>query len=124
MSEARVYAVVGALVLILACASEANKPDVDIQATISATLEQALQGTSPLTTPAFGDSTHIVGTDIEPGTYITGRSSGCSWQRLSGLSGAASEVIDSGSGASQIVTISPSDAGFISESCGDWTRVE
>lgn len=74
---------------------------------------------------SFGDGTHIVGTDIEPGTY---RSSGerCYWERLSGFSGTSEDRITNGSnrGGSTIVTIDPTDTAFESSRCGTWELVE
>lgn len=63
--------------------------------------------------------------DIEPGTYTTKGSdrspNSCSWYRLSGLSGAADDVIDSGTTVLPMtVTILPTDKGFVTEACKEW----
>ena len=75
----------------------------------------------PVTT--FSDGTFFVGTDIEPGTYRNSTSAGgCYWERLAGFSGDLDELIANGFVyAKQIVTISPTDAGFSSDDCGIWT---
>ncbi|MCV7229080.1 hypothetical protein [Mycolicibacterium komossense] len=77
----------------------------------------------------FGDGTFTVWTDISPGTYrSTPAPSGgspCTWQRLSGFTGAADEVIASGvaAGDVQTVVISPTDQMFHSQACTLWQRV-
>ena len=70
-----------------------------------------------------GDGTFIVGTQVQPGTYQSSGGSDCYWARLSGLSGDFDDVITNGLGAHQVVTISPSDAAFDTERCGEWTKV-
>ncbi|HXF56339.1 MAG TPA: hypothetical protein VNO34_01945 [Actinomycetota bacterium] len=85
---------------------------------------------APSPTPApgpatsFGDGTFRVGVDIAPGTYRNSDSSqGCYWARLSGFGGTLDEIIANNfTFARQVVTISPSDAGFSSERCGQWSQ--
>ena len=74
----------------------------------------------------ISDGTWQVGVDVQPGTYRnSGGSKGCYWERLSGFSGASSDRLANGLSANQqIVTIEPSDAGFTSEDCGVWFRVD
>ena len=76
----------------------------------------------PLT--AFGDGTWRVGIDIEPGTYRTDGTERCYWARLSGFTGSLGDLLanDNARGGPAIVTILPSDAGFISTRCGIWTK--
>lgn len=85
------------------------------------------QDLSPITqspTAPFGGGIYIVGTDIAPGTWQNDGTSGCYWARLSGFGGTFDEIIaNSFSDTQQIVTISPSDAGFESTSCGTWTKI-
>jgi hypothetical protein len=71
---------------------------------------------------SFGDGTHIVGTDIDAGTYRNSDSSGgCYWERLSGFGGTLGEIIANNfSDHLQIVTINPTDVGFSSTDCGTW----
>ncbi|MFW6075694.1 MAG: hypothetical protein ACOC9Y_08870, partial [Chloroflexota bacterium] len=77
----------------------------------------------------FGDGTYIVGLDIQAGTWETGSSpEGCYWARLSGFAGNLSDIIENefigeeeASASSQTVTIGASDAGFVTDGCGDWT---
>jgi hypothetical protein len=72
----------------------------------------------------FGDGTYIVGSDIAPGRYRA-RNLGllCYWERLSGLGGSFDEIIANGnpSGSSAVVEIRPTDKGFSSSGCGQWT---
>jgi len=79
--------------------------------------------TSP--TAPFSAGKYMVGTDIAAGTWRNNdSSSGCYWARLSGFSGTFSDIIANGFAASiQIVTISPSDAGFESHGCGSWAKI-
>ncbi len=74
--------------------------------------------------PHFGDGTHRVGSDIQPGTYRTREGkSGCYYERLAGFSGEMDDLLDNGAtDAPAIVTILPTDAGFESQRCGTWTQ--
>jgi hypothetical protein len=67
----------------------------------------------------FGDGTHLVGPDIDPGRYRrTSEAGGCTWQRLSDFSSEDSGVISAGE--ARFVSIAPGDTGFQSSGCGDW----
>lgn len=74
--------------------------------------------------PIPDDGVYIVGTDISAGTWSSAGGAGCYIARLSGFSGAFDEIIanDVSSGASLIVTIAASDAGFETTGCGTWTK--
>ena len=75
--------------------------------------------------PHFSDGTHIVGKDVSPGTYRSKGKSGCYFARLSGFSGSLGDIIaNEVTDAPAIVTISPTDKGFMSRGCGTWTQVE
>jgi hypothetical protein len=82
-------------------------------------LKSVTQGTS------FGPGTLIVGLDLNPGTYRSSGGDGCYWARLSGFGGNSGEIIanDFTSGGQQTVTIAPSDVGFKTSGCGDWTKI-
>src|SRR5215203_1029292 len=73
---------------------------------------------------SFGNGTHQVGTNIQPGTYRTREGSpNCYWERLKDFSGDINSILANGNtGAPAIVTIEPTDAGFNSEGCGTWTK--
>lgn len=86
--------------------------------------------TSPATTtsvpapePAFGAGTQIVGEDVEAGIYETGIVTdllGCSWERLSGLSGTPEEVIAGNEVSNHdVVEIMADDAAFDTD-CEAW----
>lgn len=78
----------------------------------------AVQAPAPGT---FGDGTWRVGTTVQSGTYEAAGGPSCYWARLSGFGGTLDEIIANGlSSGSQIVTIAPTDAGFISQGCGTW----
>src|ERR1700730_2057921 len=68
------------------------------------------------------DGVFIGGTDLSPGTYHSPGGSGCYWARLSGFSDRSNEIIANGGfTTSVIVTISPGDVGFETQSCGTWS---
>lgn len=73
----------------------------------------------------FGEGMFIVGTDVASGTWRSeGAIGGCYWARLAGFTGGLDEVIaNQFSDAQQIVTIAPTDAGFESNGCGNWTKI-
>ena len=81
---------------------------------------------TPPPSAAFGSGAFRVGADISPGTYQNSDSSrGCYWARLLGFSGGFEDIIASKFDfIVQIVTVRPSDVGFSSIGCGDWTRLE
>lgn len=69
------------------------------------------------------DGTYIVGTDLTAGTYRSAASPGCYWGRLSGFGGTNEQIIaNDNTDAGAIVTISASDKGFSSSSCGPWIK--
>ena len=79
-------------------------------------------------TPAtFGEGTWLVNNDIAPGIYRAISTNVCTWERLSGFSGNLEDIIASDeittSGSPVVVTIEPSDAGFHSTGCGEWTKI-
>lgn len=82
------------------------------------TQEEALQARS-----TFGTGIHVVGQDIEPGTYRTEGSGSCYWARLRGLGGELGDVIANGlPQGPATVKIRPSDVAFETSGCGQWTR--
>lgn len=78
--------------------------------------------TSPEVANTFGDGIHIVGTDIQPGTYRAEGTESCYWARLSGFSGDDIITNDIGDGT-RIVEILATDVGFESSRCGTWSLV-
>ena len=84
--------------------------------------------TTPTTTvpppePAFGAGNHVVGEEVEPGIYETGIVTtllGCSWERLSGVSGTPEEVIAGNEVSNHdVVEIMGTDAAF-DTNCEAW----
>lgn len=72
-----------------------------------------------------GDGTYEVGTDVQPGTYVssTPASGNCYWARLKGTSGSFEDIIANNNSAGQsVVTIAPTDKVFESSGCNDWSR--
>ena len=73
----------------------------------------------------FGDGVWRVGIDIEPGAYFSEASEGCYWQRTSGLSGDFSKLLaNDNTDDPVVIEILPSDVGFSSTRCGQWTQAE
>lgn len=94
--------------------------------TAPAPTTQAAPTTPPKAVPTkpagLGSGTHLVGTDVQPGTYRSNNAgAGCYWARLSGVGGTVGEILanDNASGPA-IVTIAPSDKGFTSTRCAPW----
>ena len=71
-----------------------------------------------------GDGTHLVGQDIQAGTYRSEGTSFCYWVRLSGFGGELGDIIANGTDGPEIVTVAASDAGFETQGCGRWMPVE
>lgn len=85
--------------------------------------DNAISGKYPTAPPldSFTDGNHVVGQDIAPGTYRTGRVSDCYWARLR----ADGSIIDNNfaSAALEIaVTVRDSDAIFETQGCGTWKK--
>lgn len=102
---------------------------VDVEAKESAPSTSTGSASTPAAqTPAgtFGDGTHLVGNDIQPGTYRNdGTSESCYWERQSGLTGTSADIIANDLPTGQAyVTIDPSDKAFTSKRCGTWELVE
>jgi len=74
--------------------------------------------------PHFSDGDHVVGTDIQPGTYRTRiGSSGCYFARLKGFGGTLDEIIANENTSNPVViTIAATDKGFKSSNCATWTQ--
>jgi hypothetical protein len=79
-------------------------------------------------TPAFedipGEGTFIVGSDVEPGRYLSaGGTVSCYWARLSDVEGGVGSTITTGTPkGSTTVTIKKSDAAFETTGCSTWIR--
>jgi hypothetical protein len=128
-------AVFGGIVVIAVIAAIAGGDDDDQTTTEETTTTTVAEETTtegapttteaPATTapplPGFGDGTQLVGTDVQPGRYVS-EGDLCYFERLSGLSGTFEEIITNGNVSGQaIVEILPTDVAFNSSSCGDWT---
>ena len=86
---------------------------------------QSTQSSAAQSTTIPGDGVYLVGTDIQPGTYVSNSPGYCSWYRLSSISGESNNIIDSDNSASgkQYVTIKPTDVAFKTLSCSTWSLV-
>ncbi|MFD3931006.1 hypothetical protein [Streptomyces sp. NPDC058614] len=76
-----------------------------------------------------GDGTFVVGQDIEAGIYRSAGPQGgldpyCSWQRLSGTSGEAGDIIAANATKGRTtVTIAATDKAFTTTGCKSWQKV-
>ncbi|MCH7969981.1 MAG: hypothetical protein IH960_02920 [Chloroflexi bacterium] len=94
--------------------------DPDSESSKTTPVDPLLASVVPIS--QFGDGIWRVGSDIEPGIYSTQGSDRCSWRRLSGFSGDSSEILAiSNPDGRVVVEILPSDTGFESIRCGDWS---
>jgi len=83
--------------------------------------DASLLPNAPLT--SFGDGTYVVGTDIEPGTYKATPSGQCYWARLSSTADESDIIANHLASGPTTVTISNTDAAFLTNRCGAWTKV-
>lgn len=73
---------------------------------------------------SFGDGDHIVGTDMDPGTYRNTGVAGCYYARVRGWGHTIDDIIaNDNTDAQAVVTIAATDAGFESQRCGTWTKI-
>jgi hypothetical protein len=74
-------------------------------------------------TTGFGDGTHKVGIDVQPGTYRSPGGEACYWERLRGFSGDPfADTLASGQDQNYVVVaIDAADKGFRSAGCGTWS---
>ena len=91
-----------------------------VAAIVLALVTLALDGQSR----TFGDGTHLIGLDIQPGIYRAPggeRGERCVWHRLSGIGGTFSEIIAMDAFPQRpTVEILSDDKAFNSEDCGEW----
>jgi hypothetical protein len=142
-SRKRLWLIIGVVVILLivigSIASNANKssqPTTTIQPaqpTVVPTQVPAQPTVVPTQAPTqpktasfatFTDGTFQVGSDIKPGTYRTQTGSpGCYYARLKGFGGTIDDILaNNNTDNPAIVTILPSDKGFVSQNCGTWTQ--
>ena len=76
--------------------------------------------------PTFSDGTYRVGVDISPGTYIATSTgiAACRWRRLSDFTWTSGNIVEVIAGGPKIATILPTDIGFASAGCGEWTPLD
>ncbi|HEX5945926.1 MAG TPA: hypothetical protein VFY82_06590 [Acidimicrobiales bacterium] len=131
-----------AIAIVGACASEADEqtlraaladrtPTEDATAAdddrptppdpVTTTTDPPTTTTTAPPPPGFDGGTRVVGTDMQPGRYIS-EGQFCYWERLSGLTGAFEDIIVNGNADGQaIVEIVPGDVAFNSNGCGRWS---
>ena len=100
-----------AVTVVLKVTETAAPPERTVQVTVTAT--------PPAPAAAFRDGQHIVGRDIQPGTYRASAVSDiCYWERKD----QAGDVIANAFGT--VATIRSGDYTFQSNRCGSWSRVD
>lgn len=113
------------IILLVGC----NIPTPTPQPTTSSAASSTATSNGPSPTPSgpktsFDNGSFIVGKDIVAGLYWTKGGDGCYFARLSGFAGVASEIISNDNPIGQaIVLIEASDAGFLSNNCGQWKNI-
>lgn len=71
---------------------------------------------------SFGNGDWAVGINIVPGTYATPGGTGCYWERQGGFTGTLTAILANTRPTGQaVVTISSTDKGFETNTCGTWT---
>lgn len=112
-----------------ACAGPSGNPTVTVTRTappVTVTLVVAMTGAgstvtltaAPTAATAFRDGQHLVGRDVQPGTYRASAGGDvCYWERQD----EGGDLIDNGFGT--VATIRSSDFAFQSNRCGTWSRV-
>jgi hypothetical protein len=102
--------------------SDDETPETTAPPTTTAPTTTAAPTTTTPPRPSFGEGTQLVGTDVQPGIYISEGSGGCYWQRLSGVSGDFDDILANGNSNDQVVIeIAASDTAFDSSNCARWT---
>lgn len=115
MLRAKLCSPIATLILILATVSPGF-----------ATANQETRTTPSTATPqrplaAIPDGTWLIGAEVSPGLYAAPGGAQCSWKRLSGFGGTPEETIAAGGRERPIVEIAPTDRGFATYNCGEWT---
>lgn len=74
-----------------------------------------------------GDGTYLVGTDVTPGVYKSGKpaSGNCYWARLKDDTGSIGDIIaNNNSAGSSVVTIRKTDRMFQTSGCETWVKTK
>jgi hypothetical protein len=79
----------------------------------------------PVPDRVTGDGMWIVGKQMKPGVYQSDAGVSCYWERLAGLSGKHTDLLDNGGyrRGRQLVEVLASDFAFTSQGCGEWVMV-
>jgi hypothetical protein len=73
---------------------------------------------------SFGEGTFAVSSEMPAGTWTATFTTSCYWSRLSSFDGSFGSIIANGNpNGSAVVTILPTDVGFLSSRCGIWTKI-
>ncbi|OMB99158.1 hypothetical protein A5739_04330 [Mycobacterium colombiense] len=122
-------AAVAAVALSLAGCGGSTQTTMTVTSTVPAETKTVTKTVAPPPPPGpktsiENNGTFIVNKDIAAGTYRTdGGKSGCYWARLRSFN--TNDVIDNNVGdGQQVVRILPTDAAFMTRSCGTWQKID
>jgi hypothetical protein len=126
------------VIAIASCMSEPIPPPQKVSATLAPTATAIPPTFTPSYTPTpyptdtptgprdqFGDGLWRVGIDIIPGQYRTEGGEGCYWERMKDFKAVfvESTIANGNPTGPFVIEIEPSDAGFMSQRCGVWLKV-
>ena len=95
----------------------------DLETTLEKRSDELNSAEQKAAEDTFGNGVHLVGVDIQPGTYKSEGADFCYWARLSGTGGSFGESIANGApDGPGVVTSAGSDAAFESSGCGPWRK--
>ncbi|MGV0067405.1 hypothetical protein ACRU3B_15730 [Mycobacterium colombiense] len=122
-------AVVAGFALFLAGCGGSSHTATTVTSTLPAETKTVTKTVAPPPPPGpktsiENNGTYIVNKDIAAGTYRTdGGRNGCYWARLRSFN--TNDVIDNNVGdGQQVVQILPTDAAFMTRSCGKWQKID
>jgi hypothetical protein len=79
---------------------------------------------TPSPPASFGEGTFAIGSEMPAGTWTATFTTSCYWSRLSSFDGTLDSIIaNANPTGSAVVTILPTDVGFLSSRCGIWTKI-
>ena len=117
------------LALLLAGCGGSSHTSTTVISTLPAETKTVTKTVAPPPPPGpktsiENNGTYIVNKDIAAGTYRTeGGKNGCYWARLRSFN--TNDVIDNNVGdGPQVVQILPTDAAFMTRSCGKWQKID
>lgn len=121
-------AAIAGLTLFLAACGGSNHTTTTVMSTPPAETKTVTKTVAPPPPPGpktsiENNGTYMVNKEIAAGTYRTDGKSGCYWARLRSFN--TNDIIDNNVGdGPQVVRILPTDAAFMTRSCGTWHKID